>query len=201
MNTQLPRIVITGAPASGKTDFMLWLRTREGFSDFVFFDELARILLTERPEYRHHWHEFHREIYNRQRQREDDVDGRPFVTDRGTVDAFAFHPETMQDVGTTLEHEYSRYSQVIQLGTAAALGEEIYKTDDIRRESCTEALHIERALIRVWDRHPRYHFIPPHRLLTKKFEAAQTVLSSEITLHANKLTVQTSNDMMTRSKV
>lgn len=175
----IPRIVITGAPASGKTNFIRCLQNRESYSKYLFFDELARSLLAENPIYRHHWHDFHREIYARQLERESQANGRPFITDRGTIDAFAFHPETMDAVNTTLEQEYKRYSLVIQLGTAAALGEDIYRTDDIRRESGTEAMHIERALIRVWDGHPKYHFVAPQINIEKKFLRALEIISNE----------------------
>ena len=97
------RIVITGAPGSGKTKFIDRLRDDAAFGDFVFFEDLARHLLTQKPEFRTRWAEFHREIYRSQIGREESVAGRPFITDRGTVDAFAFHPETLTEVGTTLE--------------------------------------------------------------------------------------------------
>jgi predicted ATPase len=176
----IPRVVITGAPASGKTEFIQWLRPKEQFSDFVIFDELARTLLIENPNYRQHWHEFHREIYERQIQREILHKGRPFITDRGTIDAFAFHPETMAAVGTSLEREYNRYSLVIQLGSAAALGEDYYRTDAERRESADDAMEIERALKRVWSGHPSYRFVPPRELIKDKFVSALQILSQEL---------------------
>ena len=185
MNCKIPRIVITGAPASGKTDFIQWLRPRELFRDFIFFDKLARSLLTENPGFRHDWHEFHREIYSRQIKRENDIAGKPFVTDRGTIDAFAFHPETMTAVGTTLEREYQRYSLVIHLGTTAGLGDELYRTDTVRRESRAEALEIERALTGGWGGHPRYRYISPKPTIDEKFEAALQIISDEIAEMAN----------------
>lgn len=158
----IPRLVITGAPGSGKTDFLNRLKTEPAFEGFVFFPELARQLLAEHPSYRQQWGAFHREIYRRQCEREDALAGRPFVTDRGTVDAFAFHPETAADVGTTIPHEYERYTAVVQLGSAARLGETYYCCDEIRHESLEDALFIERAIARVWQGHPAYHFIDAH---------------------------------------
>ena len=182
----IPRVVITGAPASGKTEFIHWLRQRGQFRGFVFFDELARSLLLENPVYRQEWHEFHREIYSRQIQRESLYEGKPFVTDRGTVDAFAFHPETMAAVGTTLEREYQRYSLVVHLGTTAGLECDLYRTDSVRHETASEAMEIERALNRVWSGHPAYHFVPPRRLLEEKFDSAVQILSNEIAETVNK---------------
>ena len=106
------KIVITGAPASGKTDFLNRLKKDINFAKFTFFDELARKLLDENPNYRNNWGQFHRDIYKYQTERENKLKDKLFITDRGTVDAFAFHPETMADIGTTLKIEYDRYDAV-----------------------------------------------------------------------------------------
>ena len=164
-----PHIVITGAPASGKSEFVERLQSEPLFADCVFFGELARRLLTENPHYRHQAMAFHTEIYRRQTEREADAAGRPFVTDRGTLDAFAFHPEAMSAVGTSIEREYARYSAVIQLGSAATLGEPYYQRDEIRRESPDEALAIERALRAVWSGHPAYRFVSARNNYADKY--------------------------------
>ncbi|MEW5994633.1 MAG: ATP-binding protein [Candidatus Zixiibacteriota bacterium] len=170
------RIVITGAPASGKTEIFGRLKGHPALAGFVFLDELARRLLAENPHYRRDWAGFHREIYCRQVEREKAAGGRSFVTDRGTVDAFAFHPETIQEVGTTLEAEYARYTLVIHLGSAAALGHEYYCRDTIRHESAQEALRIEDALREVWQAHPGYHFIRADEDFEKKYQACCTLI-------------------------
>lgn len=157
------RIVITGAPASGKSEFVERLKGVPAFAEFLFFDELARQLLTDNPDFRRDWLAFHLEIYRRQVDREARAAGRSFVTDRGSLDAFAFHPEAMIAAGTTLSAEYARYDAVIHLGSAAALGEAYYVTDDIRRESIREALAIEQAIQGVWKDHPGYRLLPAQR--------------------------------------
>ena len=154
------RIVITGAPASGKTTFFERLKKQPAFAGYLFFEEIARQLLREDPTYRQRHQEFHQEIYRRQAAREKAAGDRPFVSDRGTADAFAFHPEAATQVGTTIEKEYARYTAVIQLGTAAALGPQHYSRDDVRRESAEEAMAIERAIASVWHKHYGYHLIP-----------------------------------------
>jgi len=154
------KIVLTGAPASGKTDIFQRLEVSADYATFVFLEEQARRLLTNNPEYRNDWPAFHREIYRRQVLQEQDLTGRSFVTDRGTVDAFAFHPETVADVGTSIPAEYARYTDVIQLGTSAALGEAFFPRDAIRTESMEDALAIEAAITDVWKRHPGYRFFP-----------------------------------------
>ncbi len=153
------RIVVTGGPASGKTEFVERLKKESVFADFVFFNEIARQLLEENPAYRENWAAFHHQIYFRQIGREDAAAGRSFITDRGTVDAFAFNPDTMAFTETTIEKEYRRYTAVIQLGSAASLGPEHYRTDDVRHESAEAALRIERAITAAWSKHPGYRFV------------------------------------------
>ena len=158
----ITRLVITGAPGSGKTMCLEALKAEPQLSHFIFFDELARRLLVQMPSYRSNRTEFHREIYHLQTAREQNAGDRPFISDRGTVDAFAFHPETLFDVGTTLEREYGRYSAVIHLGSSARLGETFYHVDSIRTESMSDALAIEEAIGRAWSGHPQYEFIEAH---------------------------------------
>jgi len=174
------RIVITGGPGSGKTEFFERLKNESELSGFLFLEELARRILSNKPHIRHHPDEFHREIYRQQIEREEAAGERPLVTDRGTVDAFAFHPETMADIGTTLELEYQRYSLVIQLGSAAALGKDFYVRDEIRRENVNEALAIETALRRVWSAHPRYNFIPASEQIEEKYSRFRDLIVSNM---------------------
>jgi len=168
-DNRVHRIVVTGAPASAKTEFVERLKGESPLDGFLFFEELARIILSENPEIRRNKAALHREIYTRQVAREDAAGEKSFVTDRGTVDAFAFHPESMGQVGTTLEKEYRRYTSVIQLGSAASLGEVYYIRDDIRNESAAEALEIEAAIRRVWGSHPNYAFVAAQPDLAEKY--------------------------------
>ncbi len=179
------RIVLTGAPASGKTVFFERLKTHPDFAGFLFFEELARQLLEEYPEYRHNRNDFHREIYRRQIARERQAGNRPFITDRGTADAFAFHPETAVMVGTTIAAEYKRYTAVVQLGSAASLGEKWYQKDNIRTESITEALAIENAIAGIWQEHPGYHFIANEVDFEMKYEKFLTLILTLIREYNN----------------
>lgn len=164
------KIVITGAPASGKTIFIERLKKDIRFSDFIFFSELARKLLAENPLYRSNWNQFHIDIYNKQIDRENKYFNHSFISDRGTVDAFAFHPETMSDVGTDLETEYKRYNAVLHLESSAILGLEHYETDEIRNESIEDAIEIERMIRKVWSNHLGYIFINAQRSIEKKYD-------------------------------
>ncbi len=65
----------------------------------------------------------------------------------------------MAVLGTTLEKEYRRYSDVIHLGSSAALGEKYYRMDAIRNESIETVLAIEKAITGIWREHPKYRFV------------------------------------------
>jgi predicted ATPase len=163
------RIVITGAPASGKTSFCERLARDKRFEGFIFFSELARQLLIENPDYRRDTTAFHHEIYRRQSLREKQAGEKPFISDRGTADAFAFCPDALRIVGSSLEREHRRYSAVIQLGTAARLGESFFQRDEIRNESIDQALQIEENIAAVWRNHAGYHFVQAVEDLNAKF--------------------------------
>lgn len=165
------RLVITGGPGSGKTDFFERLRTEPDFSGFVMFEDLARTMLDQYPQHRQNRLAFHRELYRRLVGREQAVGATSYVADRGTVDAFAYHPESAADVGTTIEAEYKRYTGVVQLGSAAALGEQYYGLDAVRIESVPEALVIEENIRRVWKDHPGYVFVEAMVDMERKYQA------------------------------
>lgn len=169
-------MVLTGAPGSGKTEFWSRLAGDPRFRGFLFFEELARKLLRENDAYRTDKTAFHLAIYRLQTQREDAAVGKPFVTDRGTVDAFAFHPETAAMVNTSVEQEYARYDRVVQLGSAAGLGNGYYRTDTERLESIEEALQIERAIRTIWQAHPGYHFIGASADYEQKYRTLRRTL-------------------------
>lgn len=174
----VPRIVITGAPASAKTEFIERLKLFPDYSNFVFLEELARKLLNEKSDFRRDPVEFHCHIYDFQVEREEQLSGTPFITDRGTVDGFAFHPGSLKTIGTTLEKEYQRYTAVIQLGSAAKLGAKFYRRDEIRSETIEEALEIEQAITRVWKGHGGYKYIEPHENIEKKFDKFVKLLNT-----------------------
>lgn len=172
------RVVITGAPASAKSTIIERLKGEPVLAGFVFFDELARLLLAEKPDWRNDWHRFHHVIYHEQCKREDAIGTRSFITDRGTVDAFAFHRETMDAVGTTLTEEYARYDLVLHLGSAASLGERFYVQDQIRLETMESALANERNLREVWQGHPGYRFTAAEPELETKYARVLTTLNT-----------------------
>jgi len=169
-------IVITGAPASGKTTCLRILKADPRFSNFVFLEELARQLLEENPEYRYHTDDFHREIYRLQIQREDEIKNKPFITDRGTLDGFTFCPDLIGAVGTSIRAEYLRYTAVIQLGSAASLGDEYYKNDNVRTESLERVKELEFTTMRIWENHSNFWLIHAEKDFEKKLKNLNSLL-------------------------
>ena len=170
------RIVITGGPGSGKTECLDRLKGVPALTEFAFLEEAARTLLLERPDYREHWDDFHLAVYKYQVSQEDELGNRSFVSDRGTADAFAFHPATIRLIGTTIEAEYDRYDAVIQLGTAARLQGSHYRIDRIRTEPEREAIVIEEELKKVWGGHIRYQFVPAFEDFEDKFRTVNDII-------------------------
>ena len=165
-----PRIVITGGPASGKSCFLERLRGEPILAGFLFLEEVARQVLAENPDIRNRWLDFHREVYRRQTEQIALAGDRPFITDRGTPDTFAFCPHHLADLGTSLDIERHRYTAAIQLGSAANLGESFYVTDSLRTETPERALEIERAITAVWRPHPHYRFVPADPDFDRKYD-------------------------------
>jgi len=168
-----------------------------GLSDFLFLDELARKMLHENPHSRSNCDQFHHDIYLEQASREAAAGNGSFITDRGTADSFAFHPVTvtMETIGTTLEHEYKRYSAVIQMGSSATLGSKHYVSDNIRNETIEEALRIEHALRKVWGQHPNYRFVAADVDFDRKYAAFRQLVLQYIELDSkiNNSSKDTSN--------
>ncbi len=166
-------IVITGAPASGKTTCLERLKTDPALNGVIFLEEVARLFLEQQPDLRHDKAALHRAIYRRQREQEDSLAGRRFITDRGTLDAAAFHPNLLKELGTSTQQEYRRYTAVVQLGSAAALGSPYYKTDEVRRETVEETMAIEAALKHLWQNHTNYRFVAATENWEDKYNEAR----------------------------
>ncbi len=171
------RIVITGGPASGKTDFFDRLRHDPRFDRFAFFDEVARKLLSDDPSLRSDRSRFHRLIYAAQTEQEAALSkDRPLITDRGSLDAYAFHPELLVELGTSRDAEYARYSHVIYLQTAAALGADYYRQDQVRTEPLDDVLTIDGATRRVWQDHPGFRAVAAMPDFEEKFSRFTDVM-------------------------
>jgi len=184
------KVVITGAPGSGKT--VITSRLAADHPDrFVRIPEAATqvyTLLNTR------WdqldlagrYDAQRRMYRLQLEQEAQADrehprGKILLLDRGTIDGAAYWPDGPEpfwrDVGTTHARELARYDAVILLETAAALG--LYDGDAsnaVRFEDASAAIAAGETLKRLWEGHPRVLPVAAQLDLAHKLAAVEQLL-------------------------
>jgi predicted ATPase len=181
-------IVLTGGPGAGKTAVLNLVRQRLCHHVYVV-EESASILFgggfprdNDVPARR----AAQRAIYHVQSELERIAHDRPrsvlAVCDRGTLDGIAYWPgddvRFLEDLGTTMEAELSRYAMVIHLRTPPAAH---YNHDNaLRIESAAEAQRIDDVIWRVWANHPRRVTIDSDDDFLKKAERAVELVEQEL---------------------
>lgn len=126
-----------------------------------------------------------RAIYHVQKNLEDAQSAlfpeRILLCDRGTVDGAAYWPESPERffaaVGTTHEHELSRYDAVIFF-ESAAVGGLLIEGNPVRTESLDEAVALDARLREAWSRHPRFVVVPHNTSFVKKIMFGLAALES-----------------------
>ena len=104
------------------------------------------------------------------------------LCDRGTVDGAAYWPgpeSFWNSVGTTLEHELSRYDAVIHLRTPPIDGGYNH-ANPLRLESAMAAAAIDAQLLKIWDGHPRRFVVPPSPDFLEKAVRTIEILKAEM---------------------
>lgn len=181
------RIVVTGGPGGGKTTAADLFR-REIGDRVVVVPEAATLLFNggfPRTGGDAARKAAQRAIFHVQRNLEDAQAGlfpeRILLCDRGTVDGAAYWPETPERfftaVGTTEEHELSRYDAVIFF-ESAAVGGLLIEGNPVRTESLAEAVALDAKLRAVWSRHPRFVVVPHDTSFVKKIMFGLAALES-----------------------
>lgn len=183
------KIVITGAPGSGKTVITHRLADTEP-TRFVAVPEAATqvydMLQTR-------WdkldlagrHDAQRRMYALQLEQEsrlaDAHPDRVLLLDRGTIDGAAYWPEGAEsfwrDRSTTHTDELNRYDAVILLETAAAIG--LYDGDEsnfCRFEDPAAAIASGELLKQLWSGHPRLHFVAAYEKIDEKLATVRSVI-------------------------
>lgn len=104
------------------------------------------------------------------------------LCDRGTVDGAAYWPgpESFWDaVGSTLEHEVSRYHAVIHLRTPST-DHGYNHGNPLRTESAAAAAEIDARLASLWEGHPRRFVVPASRDFLEKAARTLEILRDQI---------------------
>jgi len=185
----LQKIVLTGAPGSGKTT-------------------IARTLAEARPDSYLHVPEAATQTYTALMTRWDKLDdagrrdaqlriytlqisqeaasieqarGRVILLDRGTIDGAAYWPDGPERYWETLQsshaRELSRYDLVLMLESVAALGQyDGDKSNSTRFESAQESLENAKVLEKLWNPHPNLIRIAATRDLPDKLAAVERAI-------------------------
>jgi predicted ATPase len=191
------KIVLTGAPGSGKSTIARELARRDPES-FIVVPEAATQYYTSLG---FRWdqltieqqREAQRGIYRLQIDQEQRLAAlhpeKTFLMDRGTIDGAAYWPdgpaEYWRDLRTTESHEIARYAMVIVLESSAAIG--LYDGDasnQVRFEDAEGALENAKLLGRLWAEHPNTHFVRAMRDLEEKIATVETLVRSVVSAKA-----------------
>ena len=186
---KLRRVVLTGAPGSGKTTIVRELARRLG-DCVVIVPEAAtqyytglglrwdQLTIEQRRDAQ-------RAIYRLQVNQEKHIDeshpDRMILLDRGTIDGSAYWPDGPDaywlDLGTTPAEQLRRYDRVIVLETVAHIG--LYDGDEsnhIRFEDASGAVEAGKTLERLWTGHPDVHIVEAKPILEDKIQAVLRLL-------------------------
>jgi predicted ATPase len=181
------RIVLTGGPGAGKTavlelvrqQFCAHVQILPEAAGIVFGGGFPRVGLPARRR------AAQRAIFYVQRELENlgEADNAAIVLcDRGTVDGAAYWPgpdDFWRSVGTTREHELSRYDAVIHLRTPSIEGGYNHG-NPLRTESAAAAAAIDERLLEIWNGHPRRFVVPASAEFLKKAALTIEILRAEI---------------------
>ena len=182
----MKRIVLTGGPCGGKTTALPILK--EYFSGkglkVVCLSETAEELLKEgKKPFGDTAFSFHRELIERQLEKEEKNLGNLQICDRGCFDIRAYISEDMfheiiRSFGYKTETLMRRYDGIFHLTTAAIGAEYAYTTenDDVRYESSEQAAELDGRSLVAWEGHSR-HIVLDN---STDFEGKITRLENEI---------------------
>lgn len=184
------KIVLTGGPCGGKTALAQFIQ-KELAGRAVLVPETASLLFIggfPRAQSNQQIEHQQRAIYFVQREIEECIalenPGHILICDRGTVDGQAYWPSEasapslFKSVGSTKEHEFSRYDLVIHLRTASHGS---YDTRNLLRiESYADAVSLDHSIEKAWEGHPNRVVIENSRNFSKKVQQVMNLINESI---------------------
>jgi predicted ATPase len=184
------KIVLTGGPGGGKTTALDIFR-REFRNGLVIVPEAATILFENGLKRGNTEEDIKRAqlgIYHLQKSLEAVFErsnpGSCLLCDRGTLDSIAYWPgpeaEFFESVNSNFQDELNRYDAVIFFETAAASGDSISSNNPQRVESAKDAIRLDRALQKIWSKHPNYHFIPSGNSFVNKVKDGLSTIENVV---------------------
>ena len=182
-DNKIHRIVLTGGPGAGKTTAADLLR-REIGEKIIIVPEAATMIFSggfPRSSHPDSQKATQETIYHIQKNLEmvqsKRFPKRTLLCDRGTLDSAIYWPDGAENflntMGTTVEHEFSRYDAVIFFESAAVGNKSVIEDGNpCRNESVEEAAKIDSELKKLWSQHPNFHHIPNNQSFLKKVTQA-----------------------------
>lgn len=186
------RIVVTGGPGGGKSTAVDLFR-REIGDCLVVVPETATLLFTggfprstDEIAIKAGQHAIYHTQMNNERAHAALYPHRTLLCDRGTVDGAAYWPgseeEYFEEMGTTLEKEFSYYDAVLFFETAAVGGMSIEGGNPIRNEDQKRAVELDKKLKDIWSRHHNFTFVPHDPSFLKKINFGLASLENIVKL-------------------
>ena len=189
----MPKIVLTGAPGSGKTTLCSLIAQSDPHRFAAVPEAATQVYSAAEARWdradTNRRRELQRQIYRLQREQEErnerENPGKTLILDRGTVDGAAYWPDGPDDymtqLKTTFAAEFARYELVILLQTAAAIG--IYDgsaSNPVRFEDAAGALAAAETLERLWSGHPNLVRVQACANLYEKFQAVKQIIDLQL---------------------
>lgn len=175
------RIVLTGAPSSGKSSVMSEIQKRQ-WPNVALVPESAVVLLSGGfPAPEHHDLEqirsFQNVILTLQSHMEQVISrqnpsAQNLVLDRARLDGAGFWPlgvsDYLQQFQVSRDQEYKNYDQIIFMGLPQS---DFFEGVNERRfHNFEQSQQSEKQLLEVWSQHPNFHFIQAEKDFNLKVE-------------------------------
>lgn len=179
----MKKIVITGAPCTGKTEFIQWMCLN--YNNVYRMPEVASILkemgfpfnsFEDRMNFQY-------KVYNLQRSlekwtEENCIEDAIVICDRGTLDVFAYC-ELSKMINIAVQEEYKRYDVVLHFRCATTLDayEKYRYGNSLRDEDFDRVLELDNKLENLWKCHSVYHEVAWTTDKNEKYKRALEILS------------------------